>query len=136
MFKSYYKERKGISLKQRVNFKQRLGSDTDVGLPKEMLGMPVLIIYEDDPEGRPEPTMTYAFDNRLTCQFCKRIFNLESFPKHQKNCQSVYLGRRVVFDSAVYRLSLSDKDPEQQIQAMNMIFNTGKRKLNENWRLH
>lgn len=46
------------------------------------------------------------------------------------------MGRRVVFDSAVYRLSLSDKDPFSQIQAMSTIFNTGKRKLNENWRLH
>jgi len=75
-----YQEVKGISLKKKVNFKRRMCSDED-HIPPNLKGQNIIEIVEADYLGNVTKE-EFISDARLECQFCSRLFEPSSFPKH------------------------------------------------------
>ena len=74
----------GINLKKKVNFKRKMQN-----------GIAVTEIIENDKNTKIIP------DNRLDCQYCRRMFKSESHGIHQKICNNVFMKRRELFESVM-----------------------------------
>ena len=88
----------GISLKKKVKFKRMTDENNNfVQL--------VVNTEHDDEEGEGEGGNIISGepilikDDRLMCQICNRLFNIENHSKHMNLCQKVFMSRRQPFDS-------------------------------------
>ncbi len=80
----------GINLKRKVNFKRKMKDGVAV----------VEIIEAKDKPAKLVP------DNRLDCQYCRRLFQPDSHSIHQKVCNNVFMKRRDLFESVMQRMMI------------------------------